>query len=76
MRPHPSSLIARKRGKRRDFENQAIALINQLSAESDSGKPYSVSANSFAVDYHASRVWMINTYMNGRKHYTAAEHRP
>lgn len=64
---------------RRDFEHQGIALINQLSAESDSGKPYSVSAEQFAVDYHASLSSfddLLNTYMNGvKEHYTAAEHR-
>ncbi|HAT1609043.1 TPA: GGDEF domain-containing protein [Raoultella planticola] len=64
---------------RRNFEHQGIALINQLNAESDSGKPYSVSAEQFAVDYHASLSSfddLLNTYMNGVKaHYTAAEHR-
>lgn len=64
---------------RRDFEHQGIALINQLSAESDSSKPYSVSAEQFAVDYHASLNSfddLLNTYMNGvKEHYTAAEHR-
>ena len=64
---------------RRDFEHQGIALINRLSAESDSGKPYSVSAEQFAVAYHASLGSfdnLLNTYMTGvKEHYTAVEHR-
>ncbi|WP_434643631.1 diguanylate cyclase [Klebsiella sp. I138] len=63
---------------RRDFERQGITLINQLSAESDSGKPYSVSAERFAIDYHASLSSfddLLNTYMTGvKEHYTATEH--
>lgn len=73
--PHFQSTLE---ATRRTFENEGIALIEALKAESDSGKPYSVSAEGFATRYHASLSSfdkLLDTYMTGvKEHYTAAEH--
>ena len=64
---------------RQAFETQGIGLINRLKEESDGNQPYSISAERFAIDYHASLGAfdnLLNTYMAGvKKHYTASERR-
>lgn len=62
---------------REQFEQQGLAMINTLLAESKSGEPYSMDAASFAERYHASlgaADELLDTYLTGvKKHYVNEE---